>query len=68
MKDMKEKIEELREVIGKEVSCNWSPTLRAKLLKVNDNECILEIVSLMKDLGGMTFKMPIQHTWNAYFY
>ena len=65
---MKTKIEELREVIGKEVSCNWSPTLRAKLLKVNDNECTLEIVSLMKDLGGMTFKMPIQHTWNAYFY
>jgi hypothetical protein len=65
---MKSKIEELREVIGKEVSCNWSPTLRAKLLKVNDNECTLEIVSLMKDVGGMTFKMPIQHTWNAYFY
>jgi hypothetical protein len=68
MKDMKEKIEELREVIGKEVSCNWSPTLRAKLLKVNDNECILEIVSLMKDVGKTTFKMPIQHTWNTYFY
>jgi hypothetical protein len=65
---MKTKIEELREVIGKEVSCNWSPTLRAKLLKVNDNECILEIVSLMKSVGKTTFKMPIQHTWNTYFY
>ena len=73
---MKTKIEELREVIGKEVSCNWSPTLRAKLLKVNDNECILETAptlyrmtsDLMKDVGKTTFKMPIEHTWNAYFY
>lgn len=72
---MKTKIQELKEVIGKEVSCNFSPTLRAKLLKVNKKECILEVQptlyrmtsDLMKDVGK-TFKMPVEHTWNAFFY
>jgi hypothetical protein len=66
---------ELREVIGKTVSCNWSPTLRAKLIKVNRKDCILQVeptlytktTDLMKDVGK-TFKMPIDYTWNAYFY
>ena len=66
---------ELREVIGKTVSCNVSPTLRAKLIKVNRKDCILQVEptiytktsDLMKDVGKI-FKMPIEYTWNAYFY
>ena len=72
---MKEKIEELREVIGKEVSCNWSPTLRAKLIKINRKDCVMQVeptfytrtADLTRDVGK-TFIMPIEHTWNAYFY
>ena len=66
---------ELREVIGKTVSCNASPTLRAKLIKVNRKDCIMQVEptmypktsDLMKDVGKI-FKMPIEYTWNAYFY
>ena len=69
------KEKELREVIGKTVSCNWSPTLRAKLIKVNKKDCVMQVeptfytktTDLMKDVGK-TFKMPLEYTWNAYFY
>ena len=42
---MKSKIEELRESIGKTMSHNYSPTLRAKLIKVNRVNCILEVTN-----------------------
>jgi len=66
---------ELREVVGKTVSCNMSPTLRAKLIKINRKDCVMQVeptpyiktTDLMKDVGK-TFRMPIDHTWNAYFY
>jgi hypothetical protein len=72
---MNNKAQELREVVGKTVSCNFSPTLRAKLVKINKKDCILQVEptlyrmtsDLMKDVGK-TFRMPIEHTWNAYFY
>lgn len=66
---------ELREVIGKTVSCNISPTLRAKLLKVNKKTCVMEVTEPQFPIWtvehkeiGKTFKMPLEHTWNAYFY
>jgi len=69
------KEQELREVVGKTVSCNASPTLRAKLIKINRKDCVLQVepsfytrtADLNKDVGK-TFKMPIDYTWNAYFY
>ena len=69
------KEKELREVIGKTVSCNWSPTLRAKLIKVNKKDCVMQVeptfytktTDLMKDVGK-TFKIPQEYTWNASFY
>jgi hypothetical protein len=72
---MNSKIQELKEVVGKTVSCNYSPTLRAKLLKVNKTSCTMQVeptfytktTNLTKDVGK-TFEMPIEYTWNAYFY
>ena len=37
-------IEDLKAVIGKDVSENRSPTLRAKLIKVNKTTCTFEVV------------------------
>ena len=66
---------ELREVVGKTTSCNWSPTGRAKLLKVNKKTCVLEIVlgshteynSKQGNIGKI-IKAPLEYTWNAFFY
>ncbi len=72
---MKSKIEELKEVIGKVTSYNASPTLRAKLLKVNKKTCIMEVAETQFPIFsdktqyvGMKFKAPIEYTWNAYFF
>lgn len=69
------KIEELKTVIGKTVSYNASPTLRAKLLKVNKKSCIMEVASTefpifsdVTEYVGKRFKAPIEYTWNAYFF
>ena len=70
---MKSKIEELRESIGKTMSHNYSPTLRAKLVKVNRVTCVLEVTEseYAKDKDytvGMKFKDSIERTWNALYY
>lgn len=70
---MKEKIKELRESIGKTMSHNYSPTLRAKLIKVNKVTCVLEVAEseYTKDKDytvGMKFKDSIERTWNALYY
>jgi hypothetical protein len=75
------KIEELKSVIGKEVSENFSPTLRAKLLEVyeNPNECLMEVIkspytsmvqggSLNEDKVGARYLAPVNRIWNAYFF
>ena len=66
---------ELREVVGKTVSFNDSPTLRAKLIKVNKRTCILEVAptefpifSNVDKHIGKKFKAPLEYTWNAFFY
>jgi hypothetical protein len=72
---MKAKIQELKAAIGKTVSFNSSPTLRAKLLKVNKKSCIMEVMPtewecsrIGSEFVGDTFKAPIEHTWNAIYY
>ena len=70
---MKSKIEELRESIGKTMSHNYSPTLRAKLIKVNRVNCILEVTNgeYSKDKDycvGLTFTDSVSNTWNALYY
>jgi hypothetical protein len=67
------KIEELKSVIGKEVSQNNSPTLRGKLLKVNKKTCTFEVVKSPYRSGdesrvGERYKVPISYAWNAFFF
>ena len=73
------KIEELKSVIGQEVSENFSPTLRAKLLVIDETRgggtCIMEVVkSPYKSFTennyreGERYEAPIYRIWNAYFF
>lgn len=69
------KLEELKASIGKEMSHNYSPTLRAKLVKVNKVTCVLEVAPAQFPLlhdkmytVGMKFKDSISNTWNALYY
>jgi hypothetical protein len=70
---MKTKREELKESIDKIMSHNYSPTLRAKLIKVNKVTCVLEVTKgeYVKDKDytiGTRFKDNISNTWNALYY
>jgi hypothetical protein len=67
------KVEELKSAIGKECSVNFSPTLRAKLIKVNKVTSTLEATrSPYKGVDnsgvGTQFKMFNFQSWNALFY
>ena len=75
------KIEELVKVIGNEVSENFSPTLRAKLVSINEfaGMCTMEVVespyvsmiqmgSLNNDKVGMRYEAPIYRIHNAFFF
>jgi hypothetical protein len=67
------KIEELKSVIGKDVSENHSPTLRAKLIRVNKKTCTFEVVLSAYRCGdesrvGERYKVPISWAWNAFFF
>jgi hypothetical protein len=66
-------IEDLKAVIGKDVSENRSPTLRAKLIKVNKTTCTFEVVQSPYRIGdedkiGMKYRIPISYSWNAFFF
>jgi hypothetical protein len=66
-------IEELKSVIGKDVSENRSPTLRAKLIKVNKATCLFEIVQSPYRSGdesriGERYRVPNAWAWNAFFF
>ena len=66
-------IEDLKKVIGQEVSENHSPTLRAILLKVNKKTCIFEVVQSPYRSGdesriGERYNVPIDWAWNAFFF
>jgi hypothetical protein len=75
------KISDLVKVVGKETSENFSPTLRAKLVTINEHAgmCTMEVVespyvsmvqggSLNNDKVGMRYERPIAYVWNAYFF
>jgi hypothetical protein len=67
------KIEELKSVIGKEVSQNQSPTLRGKLIKVNKKTCTFEVVKSPYRSGdesriGERYLVPTSYAWNAFFF
>ena len=75
------KMIELMTVIGEVTSENFSPTLRAKLVSINElsGECTMEVVespyvsmvqggSLNNDKVGMRYTAPGYRIWNAFFY
>jgi len=66
--------EELKAVIGKETSQNFSPTCRGKLLKVNKVYSLFESVPSPYDKTpkpgsvGVLYKVPNSIAWNSFFY
>jgi len=75
------KVNELMTMLGETTSENFSPTLRAKLVKVNEKTgvCTMEVVespyvsmktmgSLNNDRVGEKYKAPVYRIWNAFFY
>lgn len=70
-----DKIKELTEMIGRDCSCNQSPTLKAKLLSVGKYKCTLEVRPTMYNRNqwantsvGKQFKVPTNITHNMYFF
>ena len=70
-----DKMKELLEVIGKDCSCNQSPTLRAKLVTVGSLWCRLEVTPTMYNSNqetdssvGKQFKLPTEVVYNMYFF
>jgi hypothetical protein len=67
-------IEELKSVIGKDVSQNQSPTCRARLVSVGKANCIFESVPSPYDkfpkpeFVGVKYKIPNWIAWNSFFY
>ncbi len=75
------KMIELMTMIGEEVSENFSPTLRAKLVSINEfaGVCTMEVVpspyvsmvqmgTLNEDKVGMRYEAPVYRIWNAFFF
>lgn len=72
---------DLSKVVGEVTSENFSPTLRAKLVSINElsGDCTMEVVespyTSMKTMGtlnedkiGMRYTAPVYRIWNAFFY
>jgi hypothetical protein len=75
------KLKELASVIGEEVSENFSPTHRAKLVSINEfaGVCTMEVTespyvsmvgmsTLNADKIGMRYEAPVYRIWNAFFF
>ena len=73
------KIEELKSVIGKECSENFSPTLRAKLVSMDETSevCVMEVAESpyegswawhQNHTVGHRYKAPAYRIWNAFFF
>lgn len=78
---MANKINDLLSMINETVSENYSPTLRAKLISVDENRevCTMEAVSspyvsmvqggnLNEDKVGTQYEAPAYRIWNAFFF
>ena len=73
------KVMELVNVIGKEVSENFSPTLRAKLVSINEfaGVCTMEVVespykgswsASQNYTAGHRYEAPVERIHNAFFF
>lgn len=73
------KISDLVKVVGEEVPENFSPTLRAKLVTINEHAgvCTMEVVPSpykgswawqQNHTSGFRYERPIESVWNAYFF
>jgi alkyl hydroperoxide reductase subunit AhpF len=75
------KMIELMGMVGEITSENFSPTLRAKLVSINEYRgvCTMEVVespytsmvqggSLNNDKVGMRYTAPVYRIWNAFFF
>jgi hypothetical protein len=74
------KITDLVKVVGEVVSENFSPTLRAKLVGINEYEgvCTMEVVespypahsfsASNNHRAGERYERPIAYVWNAFFF
>ena len=75
------KITDLVKVVGEDTPENFSPTLRAKLIGINEyaGTCTMEVVespytsmktmgSLNEDKVGNRYDAPISRIWNAFFF
>lgn len=75
-----ENLTELKSVIGKECSENFSPTNRAKLVEYDEihNVCIMEVVPSIypnysfsaskNSQSGQRYNAPANRIWNAFFF
>ena len=70
-----DKVKELTEVIGKDCSCNGSPTLRAKLVSAEPLWCLLEVTPTMYNSNqetnsavGKLFYLRTEIVHNMYFF
>lgn len=77
--ERKNAIQELKGVIGKECSENFSPTLRAKLVDYDEfhDVCIMEVVpshyegswsAQQNHTTGHRYEAPASRIWNAFFF
>ena len=73
------KISDLVKVVGEEVPENFSPTLRAKLVTINEyaGMCTMEVIPSpyegswawqQNHTAGHRYERPIEYVWNAYFF
>jgi hypothetical protein len=74
------KITDLVKVVGEVVSENFSPTLRAKLVHINEyaGTCTMEVVpspypewswaAQQNHTAGHRYERPIEYIWNSFFF
>jgi hypothetical protein len=74
------KITDLVKVVGEVVSENFSPTLRAKLVSINEyaGTCTMEVVpspdpewswaAQQNHTAGHRYERPLEYVWNAFFF
>jgi len=78
-KERKNAMSELKGVIGKECSENFSPTLRAKLVDYDEFQdvCTMEVVESpyegswawgQNHTAGHRYQAPASRIWNAFFF
>jgi len=78
-KERKNAMSELKGVIGKECSENFSPTLRAKLVEYDEfhDVCIMEVTESpyegswawgQNHTAGHRYQAPASRIWNAFFF